>query len=33
MFILYVATAAFLLGGGMVTISNLMAQRSRSRYF
>ncbi len=33
MLILYIATGAFVVGGGLVLISNVLAQRSRSRYY
>lgn len=33
MLILYIATGAFVVGGGLVLISNIFAQRSRSRYY
>ncbi len=33
MLIVYIATGAFIVGGGLVLISNMMASRSRSRYF
>jgi hypothetical protein len=33
MLIVYIASGAFVLGGGLVFFSNLASQRSRSRYY
>jgi len=33
MLILYIATGAFIVGGGLIMVSNIFAPRSRSRYY
>lgn len=33
MLILYIATGAFIVGGGLIMVSNVFAPRSRSRYY
>jgi hypothetical protein len=33
MLILYIASGAFVVGGGLVFFSNLMARKTRSRYY
>lgn len=33
MLIVYIATGAFIVGGGLVVISNMLSTRSRSRYY
>ena len=33
MLIVYIATGAFVVGGGLILASNIFSQRSKSRYY